>query len=180
MSTNSPDYETIRQRVEKRLEPQKKLRRMWLWFFANVGLFVGYLALLSADPNNSIFVKVIKETGTYFDPATNKTETLTYTSYQTYPLVVLISVVWFFLLLAHFIQVISAYRHERRIQREVEREMNLEMERLRLQVELLKHGRGDAVDDDLYAAEKAKRTIQLSDDGELITEEPRAISRRKS
>jgi hypothetical protein len=180
MATERPDYDTIRQRAEKRLEPLKKLRRLRLMFLLNLGLFIGMMFTVYSRATNSIFYQTFTEIYPSIDPLTNKEYTYEYTYTQPYPLVILISIVWFFLVLAHAIHVWSAYRHERAIQREMERETTLELERLRLQVELAKSGRLVSDEDD-YVAEKSKRTMRLSDDGELLSEEqPRTVSRRRS
>lgn len=98
------------------------------------------------------------------NPTTGVMEPFTYTIAEPYPFMTFIVTVWFFILLAHLIHVWSAYRHERAIQREMERESALELERLRLEVELARSKRG-------YEPEKSKRGVQLTDDGELYTEE---------
>ncbi len=180
MEYESSDYDTLRARVEKRLAPMNKLRRLRLWLFLNLGMFIGFMVLQSSSPDNSIFVKVIQNSGTWFNPTTGQTETWTGTGYQTYPLVIFISVVWFFLIIAHAIHIWSANRHERAIQREMERETNLELERLRLQVEMMRSERLTHADE-AYTTEKAKRALQLGDDGELLPEDkPRAARRSRS
>jgi hypothetical protein len=182
MTLNSSDYDDIRRRAEKRLEPLKRLWRLRLWFFLNVGLAFGAIALINSSRDSSIFWQVTTETGSYVNEITRQTESYSFTTYEIYPLVIFIQIVWFFLLIAHAMHIWSAYRHERAIQREVERETALELERLRLQVELARYGqRGDLydADSDPDAQEKVKRTVRLSDDGELLSAESPQTARRR-
>jgi hypothetical protein len=177
------DDDAIRARVEKRLAPLKKLRRLRLWLLLNVGMFLSFLVVSqSYRPDSSIFWEVLQKTGTHFSSTTQKWEDYTYASYQPYPLVVFILVAWFALVVIHAIQVWAAFRHEGAIRREMERETNLELERLRLQVELAKNqrlARGDE-DDEAVPLEKIKRAARLGDDGELLSEEsPRATRREQ-
>ncbi len=80
---------------------------------------------------------------------------------------------WFALIVVHVIITWMAFGRERMIQREVNREM--ELEKMRLQIELTRARGLDSEPDEL---EKPKRGVSLTDDGELHFEETPA--RRRS
>jgi hypothetical protein len=83
--------------------------------------------------------------------------------WQPYPLVALLSLIWFVLVILHIINIWAAFGRERVIQHEMDREM--ELEKLRLQLALGEVHRPDVPDDE---REKPKRVAGLSDDGELV------------
>ncbi len=171
MANESTDYEQIRQRVEKRLEPRLKLRRRRTWFFVHIVVFVVVTAVLYSDPahNTALYQSIIE---TY--------DTFTWTRYEPYSLAILASVLWFVALIAQGLLTWGAFQREKFIQREVDREMAQEIEKLRLQIELAKAS-GYVDETGAYSAEKAKRTVRLSDDGELIEEAaPQPLRRSRS
>ncbi len=154
------DYERIRATVEKRLEPQRRLRQHWLWLILNFILwFILNLVLYSLQSPLLGFAKDILAT-TYDETGKVLSSQVLGTMWQAYPLTIAFTALWFFILVVMGINLFAAGRHERRVQQAITHEVELEKMRLQLELERLRQSTGDV--------EKAKRTLKLSDDGELV------------
>src|SRR5262249_3628747 len=102
------------------------------------------------------------------DPVTKQIITNAVSSYYTYSpyfLVSLVTFMWPVLLIFYMLTYLTASRRERIIERAMERELDLE--KMRLQVELAQAQNDMGID----THEKLKRTVSLSDDGELVFDE---------
>ncbi len=156
------DPEQLRAHVIKKLEPQLRLQRQKLVFLLNIALFATFEILIYVNQPQSPFW--LRSTHAYTDfngvPAT-------YTDYQVAPLVTTLGLLWFGLLVVHAGWVFLNHARERLIRREVEREY--ELEKMRLQVELIRANRSSPPDS--YTEEKRKRSLHLADDGELAASE---------
>jgi hypothetical protein len=180
MSSNHIDYEAVRDQVERRLAPRiRLLRRRW-WLFAHIAIFLTIMAFIHVnDHTGSLFYYSTSgtvATQSFPDPGGGTPITIpeyTYINWQPYPLVSFISAIWFIVLILHVLNIWMAFGRERLIQREMDRE--IELERMRLQLELA-HATGMPADD--HTSEKPKRLVRLSDDGELLHEEIRGNTNR--
>ena len=175
MSDNLIDHETVRARVEKRLEPRLKLLRRRAWLIAHFVIFLaGMLIIYSTEFGKSIFYwsssytipasRFLDADGKPFEIAAQTVWTS-----QPYPATNLLTVLWFLAIVIYALNLWSAFSRERAIQREVDREM--ELEKMRMQLELGGAGRASGNEPD---AEKPKRVARLSDDGELLYEQESA------
>jgi hypothetical protein len=179
VSSNYIDYEAVRDQVQRRLAPRiRLLRRRW-WLFAHIAIFLIIMAFVHVnDHTGSLFYYSTSGTvAAQSFPGPNGSTTIpeyTYTNWQPYPLATAISAIWFIVLILHVLNIWIAFGRERLIQREMDRE--IELERMRLQLELA-HVTGSSAGDN--EVEKPKRLVRLSDDGELLHEEIRGDTNRR-
>ncbi len=172
MSPDPIDYEAVRARVEKRLEPRMRLLRRRAWLFAHILIFVAVMLLIyNTGHDGSLFFFSTSHSvpeNSFTDIATGAPVIIpgyTYLEWQPYALVSLLSFGWLLLVILHALNVWMAFGRERVIQREMDREM--ELEKMRLQLELAQAGSAGAIDGE---SEKPKRGTVLADDGELSFE----------
>jgi hypothetical protein len=179
------DHESVRARVEQRLAPRMRLLRRRFWLFAHIVIFITTMLTIYSGGNHANSPLYFLA-DTYTIPASSflgpTGETIniaaqTFESWQPYPLVTFLSLVWFIVLILHIVNIWAAFGRERLIQREMDREM--ELEKMRLQLALAGANQRNIPDTDL---EKPKRVASLSDDGELIFDDesaqPRIVHRR--
>ncbi len=152
------DYDELRARALKRIAPQMHVRRLRLLFLLNVFAFV-VVNLLGFSVSGSPFLEMLQRTAQDFNGTS-----FTYTYPQPYPLAIAFAAGWFIFLIGQFLWVQMVAGREKLVPREMERE--IELERKRLDLELLRAHAGPAGDE----PEKAKRMIRLSDDGELLSD----------
>ncbi len=148
-----------------------RLLRRRAWLFAHLAVFAIVMILIYSSGSNSIFYFSTSYTLPGYnvpDPASTviAIPSQTYQVWQPYASVSLLSWVWLLLLIFHGLTVWMAFARERTVQREIERE--LELEKMRLQLELARLNKSDVMDSE---QEKPKRVTGLSDDGELVLED---------
>jgi len=171
------DHESVRARVEQRLAPRIRLLRRRFWLFAHIVIFIAtILAIYSGGNHENSPLYFLADTYTMparsFSGPTGDVINIaaqTFESWQPYPLVTFLSLVWFIVLILHIVNIWAAFGRERLIQREMDREM--ELEKMRLQLALAGVNGRDIPDVEL---EKPKRVANLSDDGELVFEDQSA------
>ena len=164
MSYDSIDYQRIRARTEQRIMPLLRLQRRRTWLLFHTAFFVMLNLVIYSVETPVTFVRedmVISYTDSGATAMIHST--------HPYIAIILLSLMWMFLLIANFMVVSMAIRRENVIQREMNKEA--ELERLRLSIVLARFG--ESVDDPLSQtlqrkSEKPKRTVSLTDDGELI------------
>jgi hypothetical protein len=186
MSDRYLDHESIRARVEKRLAPRIRLLRRRFWLFAHIVIFVVTMLVIYSGGNHANSpLYFLADTHTIParvfpspDGAPINFPAQTFEVWQPYPLVTFLSLVWFVVVVLHIVNIWAAFSRERVIQREMDREM--ELEKMRLQLALANASEQNAPNAE---REKPKRGASLADDGELVFEEEivqRNAPRRRS
>ncbi len=168
MSDFEIDHEVLRARAEKRLQPQVRLWWRRRLLYAMVLGFVLYTIFVSGPYSVYVQLLVRLRLGVWRDYDFVQTGSTDFIA-----IAAAIWVLWGLLIPVYALSVILAYGRERAIQREMNREM--ELETLRLQLELARARGLSSEPDEL---EKPKRAVSLADDGELHFEETPA--RRRS
>ncbi|MHB8628965.1 MAG: hypothetical protein ACYDBJ_19655 [Aggregatilineales bacterium] len=156
------DPQELRARVLRRIEPQLRLQRQKAILIVHIVLFIATLIFVMSGPQQGPFWLSIQSS--YTDPSG---VIRFYPEYQIAPLVSALGLLWYGLLMVHAGWVFLNHARERLIRREVEREY--ELEKMRLQVELIRANRSSPPDP--YSEEKRKRSLRLADDGELAASE---------
>lgn len=164
MSYDSIDYQRIRARTEQRIMPLLRLYRRRIWLFGHIVAFLLLNWFMYSSPWNATFFSTEETSYVNFDGTSG-----TFTRHFPYSALLLISVIWLIALVYYALNLWADFRREGFIQREMNKEA--ELERLRLSIVLARFG--ESVDDPLSQtlqrkSEKPKRTVSLSDDGELI------------
>ncbi len=162
------DHDRVRARVEKRLEPRLSLMRQRNWLLLHIVVFVALALLFATSQSNAwLYAATIHDVPSYnmTDPMTQQVVVMqgfTYTTYEPYLLVSLMTLIWPIVLLFHLLRYWSRSRRERIIEKEMGRE--LELETIRLQIELERARQG-------ISAEKVKRDYGFGDDVEIVDDE---------
>lgn len=184
MSDKALNYDLIRGRVLKRYDEFRKIRarvgRLAVYF-----VFVSVAASLTtgaAVRENPLFGYMVhNEAQVYVNNGPGGTgEIFTYPAYDhfiAYPLVGTILGLAIGLVFLYGVSVFLAYLRERRIQHEISKE--IELEKIRLNIMYTRERqRGqrqpitESIADSLhFPAEKTKRQVELSDEGELIIDD---------
>ena len=157
------DPEQLRAHVIRKLRPQLRLQRQRIVLFLNVILFVTIQVLLNTGPRSAPFYIAVPESFTDLAGHVD-----TFTDWQMSTAVAALGLLWFGLLVVYAGWVLFNHQRERLIRQEIEREY--ELEKMRLQVELIRANRSAP---DPQSDAKRKRSFHLTDDGELPTEEDR-------
>jgi len=163
MNNDPSDYHRIRAYAEERLKPMLRLQRQRALLFFNVLMFLVVNALVYSQSDNPIFWNIQQRQFSDYNGVIQ-----TYTTVTPYNSVIAASLIWFVLLIIHAFSVTVAFRHEGAIQRQMNKEA--ELEKLYLSIELARLG-GTAEplsQTSQRVSEKLKRTVSLTDDGELI------------
>jgi len=163
MNNDPSDYQRIRAYAEERLKPMLRLRRQRTIWFIHMLIFMVTNFLIYATADSPLLFNI--QDHQYTD---NGAQGWFWTS-TPYPLTIIVSLIWFVGLIIHLFSVTVAFRDESAIQREMSKAT--EFEKLRLSIELARLGR--TVDEPLlqtsqWKNEKPKRTVSLTDDGELV------------
>jgi len=166
MSENLIDHQAVRARVEQQLAPRFRLLRKRMWLLAHIGLFIMAGIILHSPYGNPIFFQSIVHDipGGSYPPFPGTTDPIVippsqYTEYVPHFLTSVVAVIRAFLLILHILMYWTAWRRERIIETAMSRE--LELEKMRLQIELAR------LNGETPEGEKRKRSLSLSDDGEL-------------
>ena len=156
------DPEQLRAHVIRKLAPQLRLQRQRVVLFLHFALFIAVLVVVNSGPQTLPFL--YQGTPETFTGPTGFTST--YTDWQMLPFVTALGLLWFGLLVLHAGWVLLNHERERLIRHEMEREY--ELEKMRLQVDLIRANRSTS---DPPSEAKRKRSFHLTDDGELPTAE---------
>ncbi len=152
-----PDYEHVRERVERRLSPQWHLRQRQMRAVLYVVIFLA-LTILMYSPMAGVFRH--KAADSVFPGAVYEE----FISAELYPFAVALTVVAFSLIVLYVLTTIMASRHERRIREAVDQELTLEKDRLEVELARLRQGLPPSED-------TSRHGVSLSDDGELSVDD---------
>jgi hypothetical protein len=144
------DPEIIQQRVLTRNKGTRHISHQSILLGLNIAFFFAALAFMYGDSDSPFMVERLNS-------ATG------YSHWTPSGIAMSITLGWMVLIFVHILWFVAAYFNERRIRKEIKQEtqMAYDLERMRLQVELAQAQRG----------EKAKRGLQISDEGEIMMEE---------
>lgn len=173
MSDYEIDHEIVRAHAEKRLEPRIKLWRRRRWLLV---LIVGFvLFTMFVHGPYSLYGVLLERMGLlYWDSQLSTFVSKTLIDPMLWAAALWIA--WGLFIPMYAVSLFLAFGREGAIQREINREM--ELEKMRLQLQLARIRRGDTEFDE----EKPKHVASLSDDGEILFEEKptwRNTSRRQ-
>ena len=162
MNDEPSDYQRIRAYAEERLKPMLRLQRQRSMWFVHMLTFMVINFLVYATADSPVLFNIQDHHFTV-----NGAQEWFWTS-TPYPLTVIVSLVWFVVLIVHLLNVTVAFRNEGAIQREMNKATELENLHLSIELARLRGSAEPLSQTSQRKSEKPKRTVTLSDDGELI------------